>query len=300
MKYFLHDTNAFQDEKITQLYMEYGYEGLGLFYTLLEKLALQEKPVKTEVLKKQLSVGKKLEKIWSFFEEIELIYSNNGETFNENILKFSQKYLIKKEKTKERVSEWRKNQEVTKEVTRYERVRNSDKDNISKDNISIVNTIHGEIDAEASVNVGNDSLMVKENEAIGFKGQVKDGKPKKEKHTHPAYQCCSEIFLNFYKDKHKTKYIFEGQKDGNNLKQLIGKLEVKCREEEMPDTVENLCNLFNLILNSINDQWILSHLSISLLNSKFNDIYKKPSAKKSGAYSAVSLFNQMLGNAIPS
>lgn len=82
MKYFLHDTNAFQDEKITQLFIQYGYEGVGLFYTILEKLAMQEKPVKTVVLKRQLSVGKKLEKVWSYLEEIKLISSNNGETFS--------------------------------------------------------------------------------------------------------------------------------------------------------------------------------------------------------------------------
>ena len=52
MKYFLHDSNAFNDEKITELYINFGYEGLGLFYTILEKLAGQEKPVKTLVLKK--------------------------------------------------------------------------------------------------------------------------------------------------------------------------------------------------------------------------------------------------------
>ena len=46
MKYFLHDSNAFNDEKITELYINFGYEGLGLFYTILEKLASQEKPVK--------------------------------------------------------------------------------------------------------------------------------------------------------------------------------------------------------------------------------------------------------------
>ena len=61
MKYYLHDANSFNDEKITELYINFGYEGLGLFYTLLEKIALQEKPIKTAVLKKQLNVGKRLE-----------------------------------------------------------------------------------------------------------------------------------------------------------------------------------------------------------------------------------------------
>jgi hypothetical protein len=139
MKYFLHDSNAFQDEKISELYMKFGFEGLGLFYTILEKLAMQEKPIKTDVLKMQLFVGRKLERCWKFLESSGLISSNNGETFNENLLKFSEKYLLKKDKNRERITEWRKNQVLSDDVTRYnavtERVRNSPKDNISKDNI---------------------------------------------------------------------------------------------------------------------------------------------------------------------
>ena len=132
MKYYLHDSNSFNDEKITELFILFGYEGLGLFYTILEKLASQEKPIKTNVLKIQLKVGKKLEKCWEFMESIELISSNNGETFNNNLLNFSGKYKIKKEKTRERVSQWRKNQELKKNVTCYESVCNTDKVNESK------------------------------------------------------------------------------------------------------------------------------------------------------------------------
>ena len=132
MKYFLHDSNAFNDEKITELYINFGYEGLGLFYTILEKLAGQEKPVKTLVLKKQLNVGKKLEKCWKFMETIDIISSNNGETFNKQLLNFSEKYKIKKEKNAKRISEWRENQSDTKDVTHYESVRNSPKVKESK------------------------------------------------------------------------------------------------------------------------------------------------------------------------
>lgn len=132
MKYFLHDTNSFNDERITELYINYGFEGIGLFFTLLEKFAAQEKPIKTIVLKKQLDVGKRLEKCWSFMEQIELIHTNNGETFNERILKFSEKYQIKNKKNAERVLQWRENQTIKKNVTHNERVRNADKVKESK------------------------------------------------------------------------------------------------------------------------------------------------------------------------
>ncbi len=136
MKYFLHDSNAFNDEKVTQLFIKFGYEGVGLFYSILEKLAQQEKPILTDVLKHQLKVGKKLEKVWKFIEEIELISSNNGETFNEQLLNFSEKYQIKKEKNAERIKQWRENQKDKKNVTCNESVSNTPKVNKSKVKLS--------------------------------------------------------------------------------------------------------------------------------------------------------------------
>lgn len=137
MKYFLHDTNSFQDEKIMEVYSRFGYEGIGLFYTILEKIALQEKPIKTSALKKHLDIGKRLEKCWMFMEEIELISSNNGETFNERILSYAENYKIKREKNIERIKAWRENQLDVKNVTHSESVRNTPKVKRSKVNIYI-------------------------------------------------------------------------------------------------------------------------------------------------------------------
>jgi len=141
MKYFLHDTSSFDDEKVTELYLKYGYEGLGLFYTTLEKLGKQEKPVKTSVLKAQLKVGKRLEKCWLFMEQIGLLSSNNGETFNKQLLNFSETYQIKKEKTREKVMEWRKKQADKDNVTDYVPVSNPHKVKLSKVNKSKYNII---------------------------------------------------------------------------------------------------------------------------------------------------------------
>lgn len=119
MKYFLHDSSAFEDEKIALLFIEYGYEGLGLFYTILEKLAKQEKPINTKVLKMQLKVGKKLEKCWQFMEEIGIISSKDGQTFNKRLLKFNESI----DKTRERKAKWisqsRENQQDSENVDDY-------------------------------------------------------------------------------------------------------------------------------------------------------------------------------------
>lgn len=139
MKYFLHDTSASDDEKISELFLNFGYEGTGLFFAILERLGKQEKPIKTTVLKAQLKVGKRLEKLWLFMENLGVISSTNGETFNERILSYHQSYEIKKEKNRKKISEWRENQHKEKNVTSYEPVSNSPKVNKSKVNKEIDN-----------------------------------------------------------------------------------------------------------------------------------------------------------------
>lgn len=136
MKYYLHDTSSFDDEKITELFINFGYEGLGLFYVILEKIGKQEKPIKTNVLKSQLKIGKRLEKCWIFMEHLDLISSNNGETFNKQLLNFSEKYQIKSEKNAKRIMQWREKQSSIENVTHSESVRNAPKVNRSKVNRS--------------------------------------------------------------------------------------------------------------------------------------------------------------------
>ncbi len=121
-----------EDEKVIELFKQFGYEGTGLFHAILEKLARQEKPIKTEVLKYQLKVGKKLNKCWNFMESLGIISSNNGDTFNKQLLNYSETYKIKKEKTAKKVSEWRKNQEDTENVTGYVPICNPPKVKESK------------------------------------------------------------------------------------------------------------------------------------------------------------------------
>lgn len=169
MKYYLHDSNSFSDEKITELYLNFGYEGLGLFYTTLEKLASQEKPIKTNVLKSQLNVGKKLNKCWDFMESLGILSSNNGETFSKQLLNFSEKYQIKKEKNKEKIKQWRENQSNTENVTSYEPSCNPPKVKLSKVKESKVNNISdfsfkkSLSDLGVNENLINDWLLVRKN-----------------------------------------------------------------------------------------------------------------------------------------
>ncbi|MFA7290592.1 MAG: hypothetical protein WC055_17110, partial [Melioribacteraceae bacterium] len=97
---------------------------------------------------------------WLFMEEIELISSNNGDTFNKQLLNFSEKYNIKKEKNTKRISEWRKNQEDKENVTCYERVSNTTKVKESKVNESKITNSIPEIPLEFPVKIEKEEIFI--------------------------------------------------------------------------------------------------------------------------------------------
>jgi len=154
MKFYPHYCGAFDDEKIQLLYMEFGYEGLGLFYTVLEKLAASEKPVRTKVLKSQLDVGRKLEKCWCFMEELGILSSENGQTFSKKLSKYTESLNEKRKKTAEKVSQFRENQKNKNIVTGYNTVtdlhNNNINNNITKQELNNIDT-NVSIDVASSV-----------------------------------------------------------------------------------------------------------------------------------------------------
>lgn len=199
MKYFLHDCNSFNDEKISELFLQYGYEGLGLFYSILEKIGAQEKPIKTIVLKHQLSVGKKLDKCWQFLEEIGLISSSNGETFNERILSYSETYQVQKEKNRERISQWREKQQVIKNVTCYEHVSNMSKVKRSKEKLAAASS-----DAP---------IFVETNTAILIQGEHEKKKVIEFLRTSTDRRFITDEQIENEAEEFKAKY--DGMKIGN-------------------------------------------------------------------------------------
>lgn len=243
MKYYLHDTSAFEDEKVSELFINYGYEGVGLFYVILEKLGKQEKPIKTTVLKSQLKIGKKLEKCWNFMESLGIISSNNGETFNKQLLNFSETYQIKSEKNAKRISEWREKQTDAKNVTCSESVRNAPKVKVSK---------------------------------------VKVSKENNNTCETSSHTTLKNFFFEFYEKKNDVPFLNWNGRDAKALNELIKKM-IKLHEEKKldisPPAIENS---IKVMLNQITDQWILDHISISLVNSKFSEIISNIKSSKNG------------------
>ena len=99
----------------------------------------------------------------------------------------------------------------------------------------------------------------------------KDVVMNEDKNEKSLHQILKEIFEEFYnKDREENyEYYWEG-KDGKALSYLIPKLKKLCKgkEDKVPDT-------FRAMLEKNNDKWINDNLSVSIINSKFNEIVRK-------------------------
>lgn len=86
---------------------------------------------------------------------------------------------------------------------------------------------------------------------------------------HKLFVSC---WHRYYTEKTGQVYIYDGQQM-KHLKLLIKKIETKIRERGMEPNEENMTASFNGFLSMIKDKWILEHLDIAIINSKFNQLY---------------------------
>jgi len=257
MKYYLHDTNARNDEKVTMLFIEYGYEGVGLFYAILEVLASQEKPVSEMVLKSQLKIKKKLEKQLCFMYKIEILSLKNGDVFNENLLNFSEKYQIKKEKTRKKVSEWREKQADKKVVTDYVPISNHRKVNKSK---------------------------VKESKELP-----------QEENPDTMFISYKNSFIEKYNILSGSEYYFTAQ-DGVKINSLIKKITHAYQSAgvEIPTDAQLVNGFKHILERALNDKWLKDNFSLSNIDSQFNKLKLKNNGTP--AEKANDLYTELVNN----
>lgn len=107
--------------------------------------------------------------------------------------------------------------------------------------------------------------------------EVEDETKKKfaEKISASLHSELKKMFLDFYLNKTTSEYYWEA-KDGLALKKIIDKLLFKIKEKNPALKKESeeseIQNGFRHFLSGIKDKWILENLSMTILNSKFNEI----------------------------
>ena len=101
--YFSHDANARNDEKILEMRTEYGYEGYGLFWALIESMhdAKEYKLCHQRIKGISLSLSVDPEKLTKFIEDCINKYS----LFNSDEIYFWSESLVRRMKLKEEKSE---------------------------------------------------------------------------------------------------------------------------------------------------------------------------------------------------
>jgi hypothetical protein len=127
---------------------------------------------------------------------------------------------------------------------------------------------------------GNVKPQRREEYSIEDKSIVKKIKKVSENKFSAAIEF-KPIFEEFYFEKTKEKYYWTG-KDAAKCKPLFNKLLFKIKEKKGGGaSVENseVVSGFKFLLSIISDNWILSNLSMAVIDSKFNEII----ANKNGA-----------------
>lgn len=90
---------------------------------------------------------------------------------------------------------------------------------------------------------------------------------------------CRLFFESAYEQKKGVKYYYAA-KDASALKQILGKIKFLMPPEEQNDEQkieDNFQAFINTILftNHLHNTWIIDNLSLSIINSKFNEIYSQ-------------------------
>ena len=109
-----------------------------------------------------------------------------------------------------------------------------------------------------------------------------------------------QFFLNCYQSKNHSEFCWVA-KDAVALIALLGKIKSKVREKfphlenESPEFGEKLLSGYQIILTNIKDKWILDNYSLTIINSKFNEIYSQITTKTHESNSITDLINFATG-----
>ena len=97
--------------------------------------------------------------------------------------------------------------------------------------------------------------------------------------TYTLQHRCRLFFENAYLQKKGVQYYYAA-KDATALKQILGKIkflmphEEQDNEQKIEDNFQAFINTI-LFTNGLRNTWIIDNLSLSLINSKFNEIYSQ-------------------------
>ena len=89
---------------------------------------------------------------------------------------------------------------------------------------------------------------------------------------HPTLTTLLKpIFESFFKSKTNMDFVWS-PKEMRGLKDFGEKLRASIKAKDNPHDDEHIASALPIFLSKIEDPWVLSHLSPSILNSKYNEL----------------------------
>lgn len=79
------------------------------------------------------------------------------------------------------------------------------------------------------------------------------------------------IFESFFKSRTNMDFVWSS-KEMKSLKDFGEKLRASIKAKDNPHDDEHIASALPIFLSKIDDPWVLSHLSPSILNSKYNEL----------------------------
>jgi hypothetical protein len=160
--------------------------------------------------------------------------------------------------------------------------------------ISLINSEKGKKSAALKALKTKETLTVVEPNTTSFqpnstnkrKEKKRKEKKRKEEYSENEFSAPKEFkkpFEDFYFEKTGEKYYWTG-KDASKCNSVSKKIIFKIKERN-PQKIQisdsEIISGFTYILSIINDSWILSNLSMAIIDSKFNEIILQKNGKQS-------------------
>ena len=97
-------------------------------------------------------------------------------------------------------------------------------------------------------------------------------KPKSTRQEKDLHNSLKTAFLDYYKKTFQNEYYWE-VKDSVATKRIIKKIAYKVKAKTQAEaTNEEILRSFQIVIESISDDWILANISVNLIDSKFNQL----------------------------
>lgn len=256
--YFPHDSNARNSDKLIRLRMRHKSAGYGVFFMILERL--REEPEYMSIKDYNMIAFDLREDallVKSVIEDFGLfVFTEDGKYFYSE--SFKRRMGIKDDKSKKRseagkkgmINRWGNNNVITNDIS-------SDNNVITNDTKTITSKVKERKEKKKN---NNTPLPPPEGEGKEDKNDSKEINSK-----------ARFIFEDYFRTTFSNEYYWT-PKDAGAMSQLLKKISFSREKKNMSTDNDSMIKALEAFLYSIKDTWILEHFSVTIINSKYNEI----------------------------